>query len=104
VLRVWWLGFGVQGVGIGDHRPARRDPCRDAAVQVLDLYLGFGLGFGVWGLGLRVWSVDMGRVWGLGFKVQGLGFKVQGSGFRVQNLGVGIRSARCRPGRRASRV
>ena len=56
-LRVWGLGFGVQGLG----------------VRV------WGSGFGVRGLGFRGW--------GSGFEVQGLRFRVWGSGFGVQGFG-----------------
>jgi len=64
------------------------------------------LGFGVWGLGLRVegWSSKMHgstlqaawfRVWGLGLEVQDLGFRVSGFGFRVSGLWLRVWGSGC---------
>ena len=55
------------------------------------------MGFGVWGLGFRVWGLGFG-VWGLGFRVWGLGFGVWGLGFRVWGLGFGVQGLGCRVG------
>ena len=47
---------------------------------------GCGLGLGAWGLGLGSWGLLFG-VWGLGFGVRDLGFGVRGSKLRVGGWG-----------------
>ena len=50
-------------------RESRKGIRRDAVVGFRVWVKNFGVGFGVWGVGLRflgVWSVV--RAWGLGFK------------------------------------
>ena len=50
---------------------------------------GLGLGSGVWGLGSGVWDLGSG-VWGLGLGARGLGFGVWDLGCGVWGLGSGV--------------
>ena len=94
---VWFLWFGVQGLGFS--------VCRvwGLGLRVKGFVMVEGFGLGVWvtlilsrrriilticiqGSGFRVQGSGF-RVQGSGFRVPGSGFRVPGSGFRVQGSG-----------------
>ena len=76
------LGWARVRMGIGALCGRLVDAARRFEEAFVDLHLVEGLGFGVWGSGLRVQGSGF-RVWGLGFRAQGLGLRVWGLGFRV---------------------
>jgi len=70
----WAMPLGHRGRPADTERRISLD-INPMGLEVRDL--GFGFGFGVWGLGSVVCGLEFGA-WGLGFGVWGLGLRVWG--------------------------